>query len=423
MIVRVLAGLLLSFALVYQELVSIDSIHVTRHLDFYVPFTIAPFTSKVDVAAFAYSPDYRRRLNRGQEILEINGVPFKGMSTLLRAIRAREQTNQPIAVKIRDSLGTRTLEAHRPHCTCGIPSLSEAIGIFAVSPIFCLLLGFALVLMAPTRMLNWTFLALLLSLSQLTWMPEVRPGFQLASNEMSWEQDWLRIPAVGYQAFVQSLWPAALVGFMACAAGVSRLAVATAAVLLTFAVIRGVLAIAWSEHYRELAPLFHLLDRNQTELIIGGFAIMAALGYTWHTRLGALWTLAALGVSFVLLLDPQPLASGYWAHYADNSFQFVSDPPKISLSPHLAILGCACFMTAAFAAYAPIVNRSRVVVGLGLCLPLAIHSGGVYAGMWWLLGPWGNGRTWIIWVLVATASGVLTLASWVKARHWAYDGR
>jgi hypothetical protein len=237
---------------------------------------------------------------------------------------------------------------------------------------------------------------------------------------MSWTSAWFRIPAVGYQAFAQSLWPAAFLGFMACAGRFSRPAAWAAAGFLAFAAMRGVLAIAWSEHYRELAPLYHLLDRNQTALIVAAFVLVAALGYTWSVRLGALWSLAAVCVAVVLLLDsqPSPSVSGHVLPILASAAE-----PSFSFSPRFAILIGASFMVAAFVACAPITDRLRLTLGFGLCLPLVLHSSAVYAGFWWVRGPKWDGRTWLILVLIAAAGGLLTLASWVRARQSTYDGR
>lgn len=409
MVLRAVIVLLFGLVSAYQLRSSLDTIHVSRHLDLYLPFTLAPFTARVDSLNYLPRQDDETRLKRGDEIVTVNGRPFTGLSVLMQELLPQRQGVEPLVLGVRDGNGTlRTLQIYRPHCTCGAPALWEAITVYAIAPMFCVLLGFALVWRSPNSIRSWMMLALLLALSQLTLFPTLQPGFQLISNDMTWT-GWFRVPAVGYQALAQSIWPAALLGLMAASWRVSAASIGLFGIFAGFAVVRAILAVAWSEQYRTLAWLHNRIDPNQTELIVLAFAATALLAYTWWTRLGLAWTVVATGVMIALYWDPPGVQV-----YSETSLYFIESGADLHLTPRFVILVAAACLVLTYLVFAPLKHRVRALAGFAFCIPLAAHVGGIYGNFWWLLGPQRGDRAWPLFVLAATACGLLILASWIR---------
>ena len=113
---------------------------------------------------------------------------------------------RPFTVVVRSiDAKIRSVAVGFPHCTCGIPTLPEALSIWLVPPLFCVLLGFITALLRPRAVLAWAFLGAMLALSQVQFWPDSYTGFQMTSTPMTWG-GWFRIFGVGYRALVQSLW-------------------------------------------------------------------------------------------------------------------------------------------------------------------------------------------------------------------------
>src|SRR5437763_1716301 len=92
-IIVIYIGLLALFSLVitYQMKSSLDTVRVERTLEFFVPFTLRPFTNRIDRLAARNWEEGERIpmrpnsfLQRGDEILSVNGRAFRGLSDYLR---------------------------------------------------------------------------------------------------------------------------------------------------------------------------------------------------------------------------------------------------------------------------------------------------------------------------------------------------
>ena len=78
---------LFSFVMAYQVLASLDTVHVERTYNFYVPFGLQPLTCRIANLAYVASwdvwsePDPMQRSvpHRGDELLAVNGRPFRGI--------------------------------------------------------------------------------------------------------------------------------------------------------------------------------------------------------------------------------------------------------------------------------------------------------------------------------------------------------
>lgn len=313
---------LFCFVFVYQVRSSLDTIHLLRNVEFYIPFVLDPFTDRIGARASSYSrergawrdsgPD--SELHRGDEFLNVNGRPFQGMSMYLRELWNAQQ--KPVPVKVdaawhpffvtvrSGGSRIRVIEFGFPHCTCVIPSLFDAAAFWFISPLFCVLVGFAVVCARPRAMLAWAQLVLMLSLSQLQIWPDFYMGFQGTVSPSVWS-DWLRVPAVGYRAFVQHAWPAALLlaaaHFQQPRKAAYRLLMALAAAFLVFAALQAALQISWSEDYRKLAFVYHAVEDHKT-----GLALIAVTGIT----IAAWLTHRRLGVAALSIARPAPRCSG-----------------------------------------------------------------------------------------------------------------
>lgn len=208
---------LFAFVAVFQWRASRDTVHVERMLDLYVPFTLQPFSGRINSRAYTrsweeghFDPEHHSALRWGDELLSVNGREFRGMSVYLGELWNR--SHRPSiggAIYNQFTVTVRSADAHIrrilvefPHCTCGVPTMFQAAAIWIVPPAFCVLLGFAIVTLRPCAMGSWAFLLAMLSLSQLQLWSEWYAGFQNTITPMQWT-DWLRVPGVGYQAFVR----------------------------------------------------------------------------------------------------------------------------------------------------------------------------------------------------------------------------
>jgi len=273
---------LFAFVAVFQWRASRDTVHVERMLEFFVPFSLEQFSNRIDSRAYTpsweegsrFDPHRYSVLHWGDELLKVNGREFKGMSVYLGELwkaahppSFRDASYHPFTVMVLSGDSrVRRIVVNFPHCTCGVPTMFQAAAIWIVPPAFCVLLGFAIVTLRPCAMGSWAFLLAMLSLSQLQLWSEWYPGFQNTITPMQWT-DWLRVPAVGYQAFVRCAWPAALVIFWAQVFGarpeVRRAAQMVAAAFLGFAAFQATLQIAWSEDFRRFVSLYDLTESQR----------------------------------------------------------------------------------------------------------------------------------------------------------------
>jgi hypothetical protein len=426
---------LFAFVAMFQWRASRDTVHVERMLDLYVPFTLQPFSGRINSRAYTrsweeghFDPEHHSALRWGDELLSVNGREFRGMSVYLGELWNR--SHRPSiggAIYNQFTVTVRSADAHIrrilvefPHCTCGVPTMFQAAAIWIVPPAFCVLLGFAIVTLRPCAMGSWAFLLAMLSLSQLQLWSEWYAGFQNTITPMQWT-DWLRVPGVGYQAFVRCAWPAALVIFLARVFGarpaVRRAAQTVAVAFLGFAALQAMLQIAWSENFRGFVSLYRQLESQRSELIVVGLAAAAGLCWSLNRNYGLI--AAAMGFSAVAALywSPSPITHGNWYNYSDGSFGFVATIPEFHDTPGLIILafsaGCILVGVATF--------RSRLsrweLGGSILLVPLAIHIGGCFGGYWYPLG-WGM-FAWGWFVLASAGAGLICLGWPVFRVTWA----
>lgn len=412
---------LLVFVSLYQLRSSFDTVYLIRTLDLYVPFLIDPFTSRADVLYTWGHPADRASLLRVDQILRVNGKPFTGMSIYLRELW--ESQHQPptkisklfFVTVLSDDSRVHTIEFGVPHCTCGTLTYWQAVILWVISPMFCVLVGFATVALRPLSILAWAYLGLMFSLSQLQFWTEPYPGFQLTASPMLWP-DWFRIPGVGYKAFVQAAWPAALlIGSMELIQPSTKARWWRALLItlfLSFAALEAALAIAWSENFRTLAPLYYLLEKYRTELIIAALLGIAALGCAINRRAGLAASSTAIVATIGLYWSAPPITKGEWTLYADNTRRFEPTLPGFHNTPELIVLASL----AAYVVMIMVVFRKaiswRPFAGPILCLPLAVQLGASVGGYQYPFGflPFED---WPWFVLATAGCGITWTALWI----------
>jgi hypothetical protein len=420
---------LLAFVSLYQLRSSFDTVRLVRTLDLYVPFLIDPFTSRADVLYTGEQLGDRASLRRGDQILRVNGKPFTGMSLYLRELweaqhRPPSKISKPFFVTVlsHDSR-VHTIEFGVPHCTCGTLSDWQAVILWVISPMFCILVGFTTVALRPLSILAWAYLGLMLSLSQLQFWPEPMTGFQLTATPMLWP-DWFRIPGVGYKSFVQTAWPAALltglVAFTRSSSGPRRFSGLLIGIFLSFAALQSALAIAWSENFRMLAPLYRWFEEYRTESIVASLAGIAALAWVMNWRAGLAASCIAIIAITGLFWSAAPITKAEWTLYSDNTRRLEPILPGFHNTPQLILLtALVAYLLAIVIVFRKNISW-RPFVGPVLCLPLAVHVGASVGNFYYPFGflPFED---WPWFVMATAGCGIAWTALWIVRKHVAGD--
>lgn len=401
---------LFSLVITYQIKSSLETVHVERNYDFFVPFVFQPFTNRINDLAYVLNweagtqldPIPHSGLHRGDEILSVNGRPSRGLSLYLRTLVGDPSVRPAsgwhgftVTARTADST-VRHVEFAFPHCTCGVPSLAEAVSVWVVPPVFCVVLGFATVLWRPKALLAWGFLTALLALSQVQFWADDYTGFQLTSTPMAWG-NWLRLFGVGYRALVQSLWPAGLLvastHFYRRRSGAVRRALGLSMLFLLYAVLRAVQQIAWSENYRPFIALHRFLASCETGFVAWTLIAVAVLSWTLSRRLGVGASGLALTAIITLYWGASPVTHGDWVAYVDGTRRFVFDVPTVHNTPALAItLYVGGMFGLALLVFRPQV-RFLEALGCLLFLPL-LFDFAARAGVFWYPLEEGFFRYW-----------------------------
>ncbi len=394
------------FITAYQLRSSRETIHVARHLDYYVPFLMEPFSNDLYRVSDPFGSDHPAAHDKwgiqgaALQLVAINHRSFDGLSVYLTQL----WDHRHFSLSLRYG-GSPPFEAQYlfGHCTCSVSTVWELVQVLVLPPFTCILLAFVVLWRRPDSMLLWALATLLLSLSQIELFP-VGIGFRWMTDTMTWP-DSFRIPATAYRAFLQNIWPAALLVFAAHLFSrgptVRRVSVGTAVPLLGVALLHTVLAIAWSENYRPFVPLYRWLDDHNTELItIGlGFVVLLSLLLNWMS--GVTVAVLSLMATSALYWPPRPITGGSLIRLQNVFWIFSPLPPEPSQAPTLFLpsiptpLVLPAFVVAVFAMVSfavvcvcewrqlkPVLSFSIV-----LLLPPAVFVLGVMQGQWTLWQP------------------------------------
>jgi hypothetical protein len=421
---------LFAFVLAYQLRSSLDTVHLERSYEFYLPFVLQPFTNRIAhldslrIWEAANQRDQRPVLHRQDEVLSVNEQPLRGVSTYFRELwksmhQPPDAEWRPFVVTARSTNGAiHRVEVGFPHCTCGIPSCFDAAATWIVPPVFCVLLGFATVFLRPKAMLAWAFLGLMLSLSQVQFWSDSNTGFQLTATPMVWA-GWFRVFAVGYRALVQYAWPA---GLLLASAHFYRsqrkpygLAMGLAALFFVHAMVQAALQIAWSEDYRPFVFLYRFLQNHGTELIVTSVAAVAILAWLVDRMLGLAAVAAGLPAAIALYRGAAPITAGDWVNYSDGSHRFVASVPAFHSTPSLiAMLFTAGVLAAALMVFKRGVTAAEAL-GFLLCVPLGADFAARWGAYWYPLES-GFFRYWVWFAMAFAGVGLLCISRSVLRR-------
>jgi hypothetical protein len=392
----------------------LDTIHAERTYDFYVPFVFAPFTNRIADLDYVMSweaekppdPGQRSVLHRRDQVLSVNGRPFRGVSVYLQELLKTKRKWHPFTIAVRSADETvRRIEVGFPNCTCGIPTLPQAFSVWLVPPLFCEILGLAVVFLRPRAILAWGFLGAMLSLSQVQFWPDFYPGFQLTSTPMTWD-GYPRVFAVGYRALVQSSWPAALLiastYFYRIRRRPLRAAIGIAAAILLYASAQAALQIAWSEDFRPWVGVYRLLTEYRTGFIVSVVVAVVAEAWFLSAKFGAV--ASGLGLTAVAFCwTAKPITYEDLLNFADAN-------PKLHNTPGLVM----ALFTAAMLGLVLGVFRRRVTVleVFSACcmLPILGDFAARLGSFWFPLAP-GFFQYWLWLALLLAGVGLVGL-SW-----------
>jgi hypothetical protein len=425
-----LLALLTLAAVSLQLRLSLETVQFQRSVEFYVPFLVEPFTARI-FAAMAQNwekgtaPQRSPALRRGDTLVKVNGKPFSGYALYLaelRRVQLRPEGLSPLPppfwITVRRKDGQfRDIEMSFPHCTCGIPGLFDTLFFWVGAPLFCISIGAITVALRPRALLPWMWFAGMLSLSQLQYWTEPSLTFQWTTDPMA-IAGAMRVPAVAYREFVQCAWPAALTLAAISLAGRRRphpLQLAWIGAILLFALARSAVAVAWSEGWQPMAPLFFFLKHHDALAL--AMALISATVAAWvgSPRLGLLAAGIALCAFVALFAAPAPVTQGVWEQYSNNTTRFVATAPRLERTPGaVTAASVTLFILLGFALYRRRLSWLPFVASL-LCLPLAIHVVGSRAALWapFQEPPIAYGH----WIPLLTAGPGLTLLSrWIIRR-------
>jgi hypothetical protein len=405
------------FLLMYQVRHSRDTIRA-KETYAYVPFHLQPFANQIGAVSH---PSRTSGVRRGQQLLAVNGLPFTGVSMYLQEVEAL-RGRRPLMIAVRSADGsTRTIDVGEAHCTCGIGSRSATIFTYVLPPAFCVLLGSIVVLSRHRARLAWVFLALMLCLSQLTLFPEAVAAneFPQFANPQLWH-DWLRVPAVAYEAFFHVSWPAWLVLFATYFfPGNERRGLLIAGLMLGVALASTIAFLGWSENYHATAWLGNVLNYLSPWLMLGAFccAVFFALPF------GKKWSIV------IVVLVVAALTLLYWTQLGIPSYDFAqgSDhllyvvpvlPAAIRESPFvIAAFACAAFSVVVLANFRNLTILERLsYLVLGVAAPFLCASIPVFFGMEL------HALAHPTFPLIATATGLIGIA-WSVLRRTATTRR
>ncbi len=199
----ILLGALLVVSVIFQVRLTWDVGRglIEPELGASLPFGVPPASKVIRQVSDSAA---KAGLRAGDEIAAINGVAYRGRSSLA-AVAANGRTGDAVQVTVRRKEGPLTLalrlepERRRPFGRSE-EALVQVV-LYLVMPWFSLLVGFWVTFVRPRDPQAWLVLALMMAFPRL---PRV--------DLMHWE-DWIRSPAILYQAVLVGALPVALLLF------------------------------------------------------------------------------------------------------------------------------------------------------------------------------------------------------------------
>jgi hypothetical protein len=418
-----IVGLFL-FVISYQLRSSIETIHLARNLNYWLPFSVEAFSDRMEnisqgiVTADPIAKTVPFNRDGPFHLLAVNHRQFRGMSVYLTQLWNHHPTigaDPTFQISMRYGHSRPFLAWFLiPHCTCGTATLWQLIQLFLLPPVFCVLLAFLVTLRRPNALHVWALSALLLSISQLDLFWH-RASFQWTANTMAWT-DWFRVPATLYRAFVQNIWPAALVitaSFLFPIAPVAqRWSRRIAMVLFAYCLIQAVLALAWSEYYLPFVPLYDWLQQHRTEMIAVTLTFIASVCFLHNRALGCVvfviailassvpyWPAPRIGIGREIAVGLGSLADVSYRKFAPS----ISAPVVSSAAvvPAFAAATILCILALEFRR-----TKRLLSVSLLFLLPPVLYLLGVLNGNLTIGARW----SYLVSVLICAGAGLLGLS-------------
>jgi hypothetical protein len=272
----------------------------------FIPFQLRQYTNTIE----SVGQTARDVLQRGDELIAVNDRPFTGMSVYRQELRAARMyldaasrlpprdaaealSKWPFRVTVRSAAAdAHTVSVYFANCTCGSLDTSQVIWYCILPPAICIVLG--IVVAAFSRLqsaLPWLFLAVAVCLSVVPIVPEWSSSWSQVADPLEW-RDWFRIPALAYQSFFGTSWPAWLLLFTVYCFRRDASLTAWWAVtpILAVAGLKTLVAIGSSEWFRVVAPIHGALESASTG--IGVTLFLCAALVTWN--FGRMWALGSL---------------------------------------------------------------------------------------------------------------------------------
>ncbi len=423
------------FVISYQLRSSIETIHLARNLDFWLPFSVEPFSDHMqNISSGIGSADPIAKIvpldrDAPLHLLAINHRQFRGMSVYLTQLWNHRPTiggDPTLQISMRYDYSRPFAASFLiPHCTCGVASVWQLVQLFLLPPLFCVLLALFIVLRHPGALRVWGMSALLLAASQLDLFRH-GASFQWTANTMAWP-DGFRIPATAYRAFAQNIWPAALIvtasHLFPMRPAVRQCSRWLAILLLGWCLVQSLLAVGWSEYYLPFVPLYDSLQQHSAELEIATFVLVASLCFVHNRTLGALVFVLALAASSVPYWPAPSISTGHEVALPAipplsvlPNRQFMQSIPtipgpivsSIAVVPAFAIAAVLLLLGLEFRR----AKRSLSVSLLSLFPPalyvLGVLNGNVIFGMSW---------SYLTFVLLCAGSGLLGISTHLSSRR------
>jgi len=166
-----------------------------------VPADVPVFAPGLASAAleFVNSKAVAAGLHRGDILLAINSRPYTGKIVLLETIW-KATPGSTLAVTVRSpgaGSGERTILLPVTQSKRLLDSKALSVSVFVVMPIFCVALGFWVVLVRPNDLSAWLLLGLLMALAEMFTASPPQPGWSLGLFKL----------ATGFRYAVSRYWP------------------------------------------------------------------------------------------------------------------------------------------------------------------------------------------------------------------------
>jgi hypothetical protein len=399
--ILVAAGLL---PVAYQVRYSIATVEASQTF-LYLPFRLKPFTNIIESVTMPARYDVngtRVGLQRGDELIAINGRPFVGAGVLSQELRSarryldgisqmapQQQTEAilkwPFVVTVRSGATERTTPVYFANCTCGRLGQTRVWWYSIIPPAACVLAGLIAIGRARGERRAWVFFAMTLCLSQIALVPGGFGDWSQAAYPTEW-RDWFRVPALADHTFFTISWPAWLLLY-ACYSFKpwdNRFTKSVVALLMVVAVFDTGLAVGWSEAFRSVSIMSSFAEAVKP--FVSPVALLLVSVTTF--KLPKPWVVATVSMALVSIAALNAPVTPYdLVRYANTGQVYVELVHPLFVFRTTDVI-FACFAIAMFLVAVGANWRSRDLVrdaGLFFMLAALVYrAASTVWGVWWM---------------------------------------